>query len=70
MKEKKIALLGNGNLIPQKYEDTEFHKLLLTKHNYIIYEITTDQINLLHMINNFRNPDHNYNLITKRVDEL
>lgn len=64
--EKKIALLENGNLIHQKYEGTDFHRLLITKHNSIIYEITEHQINLLHMINNFRNPEHNYNLITKK----
>lgn len=63
--EKKIVLLENGNLIHQKYEDMNFHKLLITKHNYIIYEVSEHQINLLHMINNFRNPDSNYNLITK-----
>lgn len=64
--EKKISLPENGNLVHQIYEDADFHKLLITKHNYIIYEIAADQINLLHMINDFRNPDYNYNLITKR----
>lgn len=64
--ERKISFLENGNLVHQKYEDTDFHKLLVTKHNDIIYEIAADQINLLHMIKNFRNPDDNYNLITKR----
>ena len=64
--ERKIALLENGNLIHQKYEDTDFHKLLLTKHNSIIYEINENQINLLNMINNFRNPDSNYKTITEK----
>lgn len=64
--ERKISLLENGNLIHQKYEDTEFHKLLMTKHNSIIYEILGTQINLLNMINSFRNPDSNYNLITEK----
>ncbi|SIQ07526.1 Plasmid stabilization system protein ParE [Chryseobacterium sp. RU37D] len=63
--ERKIVLLGNENVIHQKYEDTDFHKLLITKHNTIIYEVSGAQINLLNMINNFRNPGSNYNLITE-----
>jgi plasmid stabilization system protein ParE len=63
--DRKISLLENGNLVHQKYE-TDFHKVLITKHNSIIYEISNDQINLLNMINNFRNPDSNYNLITEK----
>ncbi len=64
--ERKISLLENGNLVHQKYEDTDFHKLLITKHNSIIYEIVENQINLLNMINNFRNPDFNYKTITEK----
>ncbi|MPS74554.1 MAG: type II toxin-antitoxin system RelE/ParE family toxin [Chryseobacterium sp.] len=62
--ERRISLLENGNLIHQKYEDTDFHKLLITKHNSIIYEINENKINLLNMINNFQNPDSNYKTIT------
>lgn len=64
--ERKISFLKNGNLIHQKYKDTNFHKLLITKHNSIIYEIAGNQINLLNMINNFRNPDSNYKIITEK----
>ncbi|KNB62180.1 type II toxin-antitoxin system RelE/ParE family toxin [Chryseobacterium sp. Hurlbut01] len=64
--DRKISLLENGNLVHQKYEDTDFHKVLITKHNSIIYEISNNQINLLNMIKNFRNPDSNYNLITEK----
>ncbi|MCU7617541.1 type II toxin-antitoxin system RelE/ParE family toxin [Chryseobacterium sp. PBS4-4] len=64
--ERKVSLLENGYLVHQKYEDTNFHKVLITKHNSIIYEISHNQINLLNMINNFRNPDSNYNLITDK----
>ena len=64
--DRKISLLKNGHLIHQKYEDINFHKLLITKHNYIIYEIAGNQTNLLNMINNFRNPDSNYKTITEK----
>lgn len=64
--EAKVSLLENGHLVHQKYEDTDFHKVLITKHNSIIYEISNDQINFLNMINNFRNPDSNYKLITEK----
>lgn len=64
--ERKISSLENGSLIHQKYENTEFHKILITRHNYIIYEISGTQINLLNMINNFRDPESNYKLITEK----
>lgn len=64
--ERKISSLENGSLIHQKYENTKFHKILITKHNYIIYEISGNQINLLNMINNFRDPESNYKLITEK----
>lgn len=64
--ERKISILETGKLIHQKYEDTDFHKLLITKHNTIIYNIVDNQINLLNMINNFRNPNSNYETITKK----
>lgn len=64
--ERKISSLENGSLIHQKYENTEFHKILITKHNYIIYEISGNQISLLNMINNFRDPESNYKLITEK----
>lgn len=64
--ERKISILENGSLIHQKYENTEFHKILITRHNYIIYEISGTQINLLNMINNFRDPESNYKLITEK----
>ncbi|MDF2833125.1 type II toxin-antitoxin system RelE/ParE family toxin [Chryseobacterium indoltheticum] len=64
--ERKISSLENGSLIHQKHENTEFHKILITKHNYIIYEISGTQINLLNMINNFRDPESNYKLITEK----
>jgi hypothetical protein len=63
--ERQISLL-DGHLKHLKYEDTDFHRLLITKHNSIIYEISENQINLLNMINNFRNPDSNYKLITEK----
>ena len=64
--ERRISSLENGSLIHQKYENTEFHKILITKHTYIIYEISGNQINLLNMINNFRDPESNYKLITEK----
>lgn len=35
--QKAIAILLAKNVVFQKYEDTDFHKFLLTKHNTLIY---------------------------------
>jgi plasmid stabilization system protein ParE len=64
--EAKIAVLQSGTVVHQLYEDTKFHKMLITKHNSIIYEIIDNQVNILNMINNFKNPDSNYKTITKK----
>ncbi|MCD1117883.1 type II toxin-antitoxin system RelE/ParE family toxin [Chryseobacterium turcicum] len=55
-----INILETANVNFEKYLDTDFRKLLLTKHNTIIYKVENDEINIVRILQNFQNPDENY----------
>lgn len=54
-----IAILENTNVLFEKYEDTDFRKFLLTKHNTIIYKIENKTIFIVKILQNFQDPDEN-----------
>lgn len=54
-----IDLLREGNVIFVRYENTKFRKLLLTKHNSIIYEDTETHISVIKILQNFQDPTEN-----------
>ncbi|MDH6254295.1 plasmid stabilization system protein ParE [Chryseobacterium sp. H1D6B] len=62
--QKAIHILLIKNVIFQKYEDTHFYKLLLTKHNTIIYSYGDDVLYIHRILQNFQNPDENYQSLT------
>ena len=47
------------NVYFQKYENTHFYKLILTKHNSIIYNYVDDVLLIHRILQNFQNPDEN-----------
>ncbi|MCD9854705.1 type II toxin-antitoxin system RelE/ParE family toxin [Epilithonimonas sp. JDS] len=57
--QKAITLLLEKKTIFQKYEDTHFHKFLLTKHNSIIYYYGDDVLYIQRILQNFQDPDDN-----------
>ena len=57
--QKAITLLLEKIAIFQKYEETHFHKFLLTKHNSIIYYYGHDVLYIQRIIQNFQDPDDN-----------
>lgn len=57
--QKAISLLLEKKAIFQKYEDTNFHKFLLTKHNTIIYYYGEDILYIQRILQNFQDPDDN-----------
>lgn len=58
--QKAIILLLERKAIFQKYEDTNFHRFLLTKHNSIIYHYGEDVLYIHRILQNFQDPDDNY----------
>lgn len=55
-----IDILETTNVNFEKYFDTDFRKFLLTKHNTIIYQVMADEITIVRILQNFQNPEDNY----------
>ncbi|MBD3906180.1 type II toxin-antitoxin system RelE/ParE family toxin [Chryseobacterium sp. Ch-15] len=55
-----IDILETTNVQFEKYSDTNFRKFLLTKHSTIIYKVEENEINIVRILQNFQNPDENY----------
>nr|WP_314492417.1 type II toxin-antitoxin system RelE/ParE family toxin [uncultured Chryseobacterium sp.] len=53
-------ILSKGHVSFQKYENTEYHKILVTKHNTLIYIIENDILKIIRILQNFQNPEENY----------
>lgn len=63
--DNAICILEVGNVYFEKYENTGFMKYLVTKHNYIIYDYQDDLLRIHRVINNFQNPNENYESVSK-----
>lgn len=60
-----VEIICLGNIIFQKYENTGFHKVLITKHNTLIYIIENDVLKIIKILQNFQDPDENYKSLEK-----
>ncbi|SFH83080.1 hypothetical protein SAMN05443292_0322 [Halpernia frigidisoli] len=52
-----LQIIMGGFVVFQKYEETIYRKILITKHNTLIYVIKDDVIRI---IQNFQDPEENY----------
>lgn len=57
--DKIVELICEGNIVFQKYENTDYHKILITKHNTLIYIIETDVLRIIKILQNFQDPEDN-----------
>lgn len=58
--QKAIEILLDKKVFFQKYEDTHFYKFNITKHNSLIYTYGEDILYIHRVLQNFQNPDDNY----------
>ena len=63
--DKALEIISSEKVLFSCYEDTNFRKYLLTKHNTIIYKIENETIYITRILQNFQNPDENYKNITE-----
>lgn len=63
--DKVLEILASENILFSQYENTEFRKYLLTKHNSIIYKIENGMVYIVRILQNFQNPDENYESVSK-----
>ncbi|KQM34668.1 hypothetical protein ASE55_15750 [Chryseobacterium sp. Leaf201] len=61
--KKAITILPDKKVIFQKYEDTNFHKLLITKYNSLIYSYEENVLYIHRVLQNFQDPDENYHAL-------
>lgn len=60
-----IDLIKDGVVVHQYYEDTQYKKVLITEHNTLIYYIENDILYLVTILNNFKDPNANYDIVKK-----
>jgi len=58
--DKAFEIIASEKVIFSRYEDSDFRKYLLTKHNTIIYKIENNVIYITRILQNFQDPDNNY----------
>jgi len=58
--DKALEIIASEKVIFSRYEDSDFRKYLLTKHNTIIYKIENNVIYITRILQNFQDPDNNY----------
>ncbi len=54
-----VQMICSGNVVFQKYEGSHYHKILITKHNTLIYAVENDVLKIIRIIQNFQDPDYN-----------
>lgn len=58
-----VIIITEGNVVFQKYENTDYHKVLITKHNTLIYIVEDHVLKIMRILRNFQDPDENYNAL-------
>jgi hypothetical protein len=56
-----LKIIIDGIAVFQKYEDTVYNKILITKHNTLIYMIENDVLKVIRILQNFQDPEENFN---------
>lgn len=57
--EHCLTLINDGVAVFQKYEETKYHKILITKHNTLIYSLDQNICTVHRIIQNFQDPEEN-----------
>lgn len=60
-----LTLITDGIAVFQKYEDTNYHKILITKHNTLIYSLDNNILTVHRILQNFQDPTDNHKSIKR-----
>ncbi|WP_144282913.1 type II toxin-antitoxin system RelE/ParE family toxin [Chryseobacterium echinoideorum] len=61
--DEVIDIIAEGNVIFQNYENTKYHKILITKHNTLIYIVEDNVLKIIKILQNYQDPSENYESI-------
>ncbi len=56
--EKIIENIASGKIVYQIHENTNYSKVLITKHNMLVYHKTENKITIIRIINNFQSEEN------------
>ncbi len=57
--DEKVQIICDGKVRFQKYEGSDYHKILVTKHNTLIYSLENEVLKIIRIIQNFQDPENN-----------
>lgn len=60
-----LDLILDGIVVFQKYENTDFHKILITKHNTLVYIVENNVLKIIRILQNFQDPEENYKQLSE-----
>ena len=60
-----LQIIVDGIAVFQSYEDTKYQKILITKHNTLIYVIENNIVKVIRILQNFQDPEDNYKSLEK-----
>lgn len=58
--DEKVQIICNRKVVFQKYENSDYHKILITKHNTIVYSVEDEVLKIIRIIQNYKDPEGNY----------
>ncbi len=58
--DRALEIISSDHVVLSQYEDTEFRKYILTRHNTIIYKIEADIVYIVRVLQNYQDPEENY----------
>lgn len=58
--DEKVQIICKGKVVFQKYEGSDYHKILITKHNTLVYSIENEVLKIIRIIQNDQDQEENY----------
>ncbi|WP_294312004.1 hypothetical protein [uncultured Chryseobacterium sp.] len=58
--DRAVEMISSDHVVFSRFEDTEFRRYILTRHNTIIYKVEDEVIYIVRVLQNFQDPEENY----------
>ncbi|WP_294324678.1 hypothetical protein [uncultured Chryseobacterium sp.] len=58
--DRAVEMISFDHVVFSRFEDTEFRRYILTRHNTIIYKVEDEVIYIVRVLQNFQDPEENY----------
>ncbi|WP_294333983.1 hypothetical protein [uncultured Chryseobacterium sp.] len=58
--DRAVEMISSDHVVFSRFEDTEFKKYILTRHNTIIYKVEDEGVYIVRVLQNFQDPEENY----------